>query len=68
MKTLYDMSTGRILETPGNKKAQIPDKTQDLELLPALRLQEFRPDHSSKNQLPHDLSIADLDCFLGKMG
>jgi hypothetical protein len=67
MKTVYDMSTGRILD-PGieTHDTSMLGLTQDATRC-ALQLQLVLPESRPKRQLPPELVMADPNAFIDKM-
>jgi hypothetical protein len=65
MKTVYDMSTGQIIESGlANETARFiaPDAN-----MPALHLQPVTTEQSTEREIPPELVLADLNAFLDEM-
>jgi hypothetical protein len=65
MKTVYDMSTGQIIESGlANETARFiaPDAN-----MPALQLQPVTTEQSTEREIPPELVLADLNAFLDEM-
>jgi hypothetical protein len=65
MKTVYDMSTGQIIESGlANETARniAPDAG-----MPALQLQLVTTEQSTEREIPPELVLADLNAFLEEM-
>jgi hypothetical protein len=65
MKTVYDMSTGQIIENGLTNEAPriiAPDAS-----IPALQLQLVTPEQRAEREIPPELVLADLNAFLDEM-
>lgn len=66
MKRVYDMNTGRMLEsdfcTAEPQRQTTPGAT-----IPELQLQLVLPDSHPEMRLPPELAMADLNAFLDRM-
>jgi hypothetical protein len=65
MKTVYDMSTGQIINNgQTNEATQViaPDA-----YIPALQLQLVTPEQRTEREIPPELVLADLNAFLDEM-
>ncbi|MES9970365.1 MAG: hypothetical protein ABW092_10050 [Candidatus Thiodiazotropha sp.] len=65
MKTVYDMSTGQIIENG------LTDETMQLiesdASFPELRLQLVTPEQRTEREIPPELVLANLNAFLDEM-
>jgi hypothetical protein len=65
MKTVYDMSTGQIIESGlANETARQIAPDADM---PALQLQMVTAEQSTEGEIPPELVLADLNAFLDEM-
>jgi hypothetical protein len=65
MKTVYDMSTGQIIEnglTNETTQPIAPDAS-----IAALQLQLVTPEQRTEREIPPELVLADLSAFLDEM-
>lgn len=67
MQVLYNMGTGRVIETTSEEQKQVKLPAQDTRHLPELKLQEINYSHCEERRIPPDLAIADLDAILKQM-
>ncbi len=66
MKTVYDMSTGQMVEIGASASTPVAaafNSTYELEL----RLQPVTSDSRTQRQMPPELVLADLNAFLDVM-
>jgi hypothetical protein len=67
MKTVYDMSTGQIIETGLTCLSAPQNAPQIEETALQLGLQPITSESPTKRALPPELVLADLNAFLEKM-
>ncbi|MGD9168438.1 MAG: hypothetical protein PVI97_00075 [Candidatus Thiodiazotropha sp.] len=65
MKTIYDMSTGQVVESDLMNKST-PFSEHDASI-PALQLQLVTPEQRTEREIPPELVLADLNAFLDDM-
>jgi hypothetical protein len=65
MKTVYDMSTGQVVENGLTNDA--PQRIAPDASIPALQLQLVTPEQRAEREIPPKLVLADLNAFLDEM-
>jgi hypothetical protein len=65
MKTIYDMSTGQLIESDLTNEST-PLCVHDASI-PALQLQLVTPEQRTEREIPPELVLADLNAFLDDM-
>lgn len=66
MKTVYDMSTGRVVESAST--IEQPRQLDVDTIATQLQLQPVVTESLPKRGIPHELVLADPNAFLDKMG
>ncbi|MCU7920494.1 MAG: hypothetical protein KZQ99_12290 [Candidatus Thiodiazotropha sp. (ex Dulcina madagascariensis)] len=65
MRTVYDMSTGQILEYV--QSTETAQSVAPVASIPELRLQLVTPESRKERDIPPELVLADLNAFLETM-
>ena len=64
MKILYDMGTGRVIESAHQEQTQAQPDSQVTDPMPPLGLQEISVGNSEKHRISPALAMLDLDVLL----